>query len=83
MGQRDGKLPAAKAAAAPRHASDFTIVPALVLATAMASAGCTPTVKIATDEPITINLNVNIKHEILVKVDRELDSLFGKDSELF
>jgi hypothetical protein len=48
-----------------------------------ATAGCTPTVKVATDEPITINLNVNIKHEILVKVDRELDDLFSKESELF
>lgn len=46
-------------------------------------AACTPTVKIATDEPITINLNVNIKHEILVKVDRELDDLFSDKSELF
>lgn len=49
----------------------------------MIAAGCTPTVKVATDEPITINLNVNIKHEILVKVDRELDDLFSDDSELF
>ena len=32
---------------------------------------------------ITINLNVNIKHEILVKVDKELDDLFGEDSDLF
>lgn len=45
--------------------------------------GCTPTVKVATDEPITINLNVNIKHEILIKVDKELDSLFDEDSEIF
>jgi hypothetical protein len=45
--------------------------------------GCTPTVKVATDEPITINLNVNIKHEILVKVDKELDNLFSEDSGLF
>jgi len=44
---------------------------------------CTPTVKVATDEPITINLNVNIKHEILIKVDKELDSLFDEDSEIF
>ncbi len=44
---------------------------------------CTPTVRIATDEPITINLNVNIKHEILVKVDGELDDLFAEDSGLF
>lgn len=40
---------------------------------------CTPTVKIATDEPITINLNVNIKHEILIKVDKQLDDLFTED----
>ncbi len=46
-------------------------------------AACTPTVKVATDEPITINLNVNIKHEILVKVDKDLDNLFGENSELF
>lgn len=45
--------------------------------------GCTPTVKVATDEPITINLNVNIKHEILIRVDKELDDLFSKDKDLF
>jgi YnbE-like lipoprotein len=44
---------------------------------------CTPTVKVATDEPITINLNVNIKHEILVKVDKQLDSVFSEDSDIF
>ncbi len=55
---------------------------ALPLAASLAS-GCTPTVKVATDEPITINLNVNIKHEILVKVDEELDDLFSDDSGLF
>lgn len=49
----------------------------------VAAAACTPTVKVATDEPITINLNVNIKHEILVKVDKQLDDLFSKDSGLF
>ena len=54
-------------------------IAAISLATLLA---CTPTVKVATDEPITINLNVNIKHEILVKVDKELDDLF-EDSELF
>jgi hypothetical protein len=44
---------------------------------------CTPTVKVATDEPITINLNVNIKHEILVKVDKQLDSVFSEQSGIF
>lgn len=52
----------------------------LILALLLA---CTPTVRIATDEPITINLNVNIKHEILVKIDEELDDLFDEDSGLF
>jgi len=56
---------------------------AIPLLIAALSFGCTPTVKVATDEPITINLNVNIKHEILVKVDKELDDLFSDDSDLF
>lgn len=43
---------------------------------------CTPTIKVATDEPITINLNVNIQHEIRVKVDKDLDELI-QDDELF
>jgi YnbE-like lipoprotein len=47
-------------------------------------AGCTPTVQVnAPKEPITINLNVKIEHEIRVKVDKELDTLFAEDSELF
>ena len=56
---------------------------ATMLVVAALSFGCTPTVKVATDEPITINLNVNIKHEILVKVDEELDDIFSEDSDLF
>ncbi|MBT3829939.1 MAG: YnbE family lipoprotein [Gammaproteobacteria bacterium] len=44
---------------------------------------CTPTVKLDTSEPITINLNVNIKHEILVRVDKQLDDLFSDDSDIF
>ena len=49
----------------------------------VAVSACTPTVKVATDEPITINLNVNIKHEILVKVDKQLDSVLSEDSGIF
>ena len=45
---------------------------------------CTPTVKVeAPSEPITINLNVKIEHEIRVKVDKELDDVFTEDSGLF
>ncbi|HDY83085.1 MAG TPA: YnbE family lipoprotein [Halieaceae bacterium] len=48
------------------------------------SVACAPTVQVkAPEEPITINLNVKIEHEIRVKVDRELDDLFSEDSDLF
>ena len=45
---------------------------------------CTPTVQVAAPtDPITINLNVKIQHEILVKVDREIDNLLEENSDLF
>lgn len=45
---------------------------------------CAPTVQVAVpNEPITINLNVKIEHEILVKVDKEIDDLFEENSDLF
>ena len=45
---------------------------------------CSPTVKVAPpDEPITINLNVKIEHEIRVKVEKELDSVINQESGLF
>jgi len=45
---------------------------------------CSPTVKVEPpDKPITINLNVKIEHEIRVKVDKELEDVFSKDSGLF
>jgi hypothetical protein len=43
--------------------------------------GCT--LKVATPEPITINMNIKIDHEIRVKVDKELDDLIDDDSGLF
>lgn len=45
--------------------------------------GCTHRVEVEAKEPITINLNVKVDHEIRVKVDKELDELFSDDSELF
>lgn len=46
--------------------------------------GCAPTVKVAVpEEPITINLNVKIEHEIRVKIDKDLDELISSDSGLF
>ena len=58
-------------------------LPVLVLLAAFVSA-CTPTVQLAAPkEPITINLNVKIEHEIRVKVDKELDDVFASNSDLF
>jgi hypothetical protein len=49
----------------------------LLLATVMS--GCTPTVRVqAPQEPITVNLNVKIQHEIYVKVDKDVDELFSE-----
>ena len=45
---------------------------------------CTPRVEVAMPtEPITINLNVKIDHQVRVKVDKELDDIFSDDSGLF
>jgi YnbE-like lipoprotein len=45
---------------------------------------CQPTVKVeAPKEPIVINMNVKIEHEIRVKVDNELDALIEQEPELF
>ena len=46
--------------------------------------GCSPKVEVAAPkEPIVINLNVKIEHEIKVKVDEDLDDLFNDSEELF
>ncbi|MFC6635142.1 YnbE family lipoprotein [Microbulbifer taiwanensis] len=56
----------------------------LLLAAALVAAGCTPTVAVqAPSEPITVNLNVKIEHEIRVRVDRELDDLFEDKEGIF
>ena len=45
---------------------------------------CTPRVELAVpNEPININLNVKIEHEIYIRVDKQLDSIINEDSGLF
>ena len=44
---------------------------------------CTHKIQVETKEPITINLNVKVDHEIRVKVDKELDDLFSEESDIF
>lgn len=51
---------------------------------ALLLSACTPTIQVAVpNEPITINLNVRIEHEIRVQVEEELDDIFTLDSGLF
>jgi len=45
--------------------------------------GCTHRVEVSAKEPITINLNLKIDHEIKVKVDKELDDIFSDKSDIF
>lgn len=44
---------------------------------------CTHKIEVAAKEPITINMNLKIDHEIRVKVDKELDEVFDEDSDIF
>ncbi|SFC71626.1 YnbE family lipoprotein [Pseudoalteromonas denitrificans] len=55
---------------------------AAILAVFVLSA-CTHKVEVSAKEPITINLNLKIDHEIRVKVDKELDDIFSEDSSIF
>ena len=67
------------------HSIRTSLVSPLLIAALLAGAtACTPTVKVETpDKPITINLNVNISHEIRVKVDKDLESTFDDNSAIF
>lgn len=60
-----------------------TIIAGILLFSGLLT-GCSPKVQVEVpNEPITINLNVKIEHEILVKVDREIDELLSEESGLF
>jgi hypothetical protein len=45
---------------------------------------CQPTVRMeAPKDPITINLNVRIEHEVRVKVERDVEKLLEENPDLF
>ena len=47
----------------------------------MLLAGCTPRIEIAASkEPITINMNVKIEHDINIKADKEVETLLEKQN---
>lgn len=60
----------------------WSALPALVALSIFAS-GCTPKVTVeAPKEPIVINMNVKIEHEIRIRVDKDLDKMF-ENEDLF
>ena len=47
-------------------------------------AACTPRIEVAApEEPITINMNVKIEHEIIIKADKDVEELLETRSDLF
>ncbi|MBS1204636.1 MAG: hypothetical protein H6R25_1535 [Proteobacteria bacterium] len=57
-------------------------VPVLAITTLLV--GCTPRIEVAAPkEPITINMNVKIEHEIHIKVDKDVETLLKSRSDLF
>jgi type IV pilus biogenesis protein CpaD/CtpE len=56
----------------------------LTVAAVTLLSGCTPRIEVAAPkEPITINMNVKIEHEIHIKVDKDVESLLKSRSDLF
>ena len=54
-----------------------------LMATGLLS-GCVPRIEVAeTKEPITINMNVKIEHEIHIKADKDVEDLLKSRSDLF
>ncbi|PZO50414.1 MAG: YnbE family lipoprotein [Alphaproteobacteria bacterium] len=50
---------------------------------AIAVAGCIPVQIQAPDEPIEINLNVNIRQEVIVRLERDAQELLEQNEGLF
>jgi len=46
-------------------------------------AACIPVQIQAPDDPIEINLNVNIRQEVIVRLERDAEDLLENNSELF
>ena len=62
----------------------ITIAAMLGLLASSLLVGCTPRIEVAAPkEPITINMNVKIEHEIHIKVDKDVESLLKSRSDLF
>ncbi|MFT4720877.1 MAG: hypothetical protein ACI9SB_002050 [Candidatus Azotimanducaceae bacterium] len=56
----------------------------MILCAALLIGGCTPVIQVqAPSEPIEINLNVKIEHEIRIRVSKDLEDLFASEADIF
>ncbi len=75
----DGRRPGAR-----RARTRMAVSIAGLLAVALVAAACQPRVVVeAPKDPIVINMNIKIEHEIRVQVDEDLDQLFANEKDLF
>lgn len=52
-----------------------------VIIMALTQVACTPRIEVAAPkEPITINMNVKIEHDINIKADKEVEALLEKQN---
>lgn len=55
----------------------------LVSALGALAAGCIPVQIQAPDRPIEINLNINIRQEVIVRLERDAEQLLEENGDLF
>lgn len=57
------------------------LAPAMVIASGLLLAGCIQVA--APDKPIEINLNVNVKQEVVVRLQKDAEDFIANNPELF
>lgn len=68
----------------PSRLASRLLVLGIAPALGLALAACQPTVRVeAPEKPIVINLNVKIEQEVRIKVERDVEALLDRNSELF
>ena len=53
------------------------------LALAFLLAACSPTVNLATEKPIEINMNINIEHHVKVEIEKDVQQAIKKNKDIF
>lgn len=67
----------------PRGEVRLSKFPALAAVAALGVSACIPVQIHAPEDPIEINLNVNIRQEVIVRLEREAEDLLQSNPDLF